>query len=65
MSNRLVFSLDSLGSDRIENTVPNSSILACESVRVGFTLRLEVYSQSVRLGVKPLETQDQIDFFLN
>jgi hypothetical protein len=32
-------------------------------VKVKVTLRLAVYRQSVRLGVKPLETHDQIFFF--
>jgi hypothetical protein len=32
-------------------------------VRVRVTLRLAVYRQSVRLGVKPLETHDQTFFF--
>jgi hypothetical protein len=32
-------------------------------VKVKVTLRLAVYRQTVRLGVKPLETHDQI-FFL-
>jgi hypothetical protein len=31
-------------------------------VKVKVTLRLAVYRQSVRLGVKPLETHDQIFF---
>jgi hypothetical protein len=31
-------------------------------VKVKVTLRLAVYSQSVRLGVKPLETHDQTFF---
>jgi hypothetical protein len=31
-------------------------------VRVRVTLRLAVYRQSVRLGVKPLEAQEQILF---
>jgi hypothetical protein len=33
-------------------------------VRVEVSLRLAVYRQSVRLGVKPLETYDQRSFFL-
>jgi hypothetical protein len=32
-------------------------------VKVKVTLRLAVYRQSVRLGVKPLETHDQIFLF--
>jgi hypothetical protein len=32
-------------------------------VKVKVTLRLAVYRQSVRLGIKPLETHDQIFFF--
>jgi hypothetical protein len=32
-------------------------------VKVKVTLRLAVYRQSVHLGVKPLETHDQIFFF--
>jgi hypothetical protein len=32
-------------------------------VKVKVTLRLAVYGQSVRLGVKPLETHDQTIFF--
>jgi hypothetical protein len=32
-------------------------------VKVKVTLRLAVYRQSVRLGVRPLETHDQIFFF--
>jgi hypothetical protein len=34
-------------------------------VKVKVTLRLEVYHQSVRLGVKPLESHDQTFFQLN
>jgi hypothetical protein len=37
--------------------------LLIETVKV--TLRLAVYRQPVRLGVKPLETNDQIFFQLN
>jgi hypothetical protein len=32
-------------------------------IKVKVTLRLAVYRQSVRLGVKPLETHDQTLFF--
>jgi hypothetical protein len=38
--------------------------LTTYSFKVSVTLRLAVYRQSVRLGVKPLETQDQ-SFFSN
>jgi hypothetical protein len=45
------------------------SIVACNNwqsirVRVRVTLRLAVYSQSVRLGAKPLEIHDQRFFFV-
>jgi hypothetical protein len=32
-------------------------------VKIKVTLRLAVYSQSIRLGVKPLETHDHSFFF--
>jgi hypothetical protein len=35
----------------------------CSTVRVRVTLRLAVYRQSVRLGVRPLEAHDQRFFF--
>jgi hypothetical protein len=35
------------------------------SVKIKVTLRLAVYRQSVRLGVKPLETHDQTFLFFN
>jgi hypothetical protein len=34
-------------------------------VKVKVTLRLAVYRQSIHLGVKPVETHDQIFFQLN
>jgi hypothetical protein len=40
-------------------TVSGSTV----KVKVKVTLRLEVYRQSVRLGVRPLETHDQRFFF--
>jgi hypothetical protein len=39
------------------------SVVCWVKVKVKVTLRLAVYRQSVRLGVKPLETHDQIFFF--
>jgi hypothetical protein len=52
-------------------TAPNCTALlpirfstASVKVKVKVTLQLEVYRQSVRLGVKPLETYDQTFFFL-
>jgi hypothetical protein len=39
--------------------------LAIQKVKVKVTLRLAVYRQSVRLGVKPLENYDHIFFQLN
>jgi hypothetical protein len=35
---------------------------ATQEVKVKVTLRLAVYRQSIRLGVKPLETHDQTFF---
>jgi hypothetical protein len=60
-----------LGCTLYHNNSPTSSELpipifypiAKVKVKVKVTLRLAVYRQSVRLGVKPLETHDQIFFF--
>jgi hypothetical protein len=41
-----------------------SSVLIKVKVKVKVTLRLAVYRQSVRLGVKPLEIHDETFFFL-
>jgi hypothetical protein len=41
---------------------PLASTTELIQVKVKVTLRLAVYRQSVRLGVKPLETHDQIFF---
>jgi hypothetical protein len=44
--------------------VPTRFSTASVKVKVKLTLRLAVYHQSVRLGVKPLETHEQ-NFFFN
>jgi hypothetical protein len=45
------------------NHLSYESPLALIKVKVKVTLRLAVYRHSVRLGVKPLETHDQIISF--
>jgi hypothetical protein len=42
---------------------PETPSILTVKIKVKITLRLKVYSQSVRFGVKPLETQDQRFFF--
>jgi hypothetical protein len=43
---------------RLTVMLPQIRMLVKVNVNVTFTLRLAVYSRSVRLGVKPLETHD-------
>jgi hypothetical protein len=50
---------------QLQLSVPGWLPIVRVRVRVKVTLRLAVYHQSVRLGVKPLETQDQILFQVN
>jgi hypothetical protein len=53
-------------ADRIQSTSPNiASTLVFIFIKVKFTLLLAVSRQSVRLGIKPLETHDQRFFQLN
>jgi hypothetical protein len=48
--------------DAVRRTSRNWTVVR---LKVKVTLRLAVYRQSVRLGVKPLETHDQISFQLS
>jgi hypothetical protein len=59
----ITFDCDSLNSLLQLPTPELDSMLTLVKVKVKVTLRLAVYRQSFRLGVKPLENHDQIFFF--